>query len=256
LRKSSKAYVVKRKIKNTVKRKYPYFLGVLVVVFLFVFTLLKAFPTLKYNITPFFRVSKIEFKNVFYNNVSDLEEIAKHYKGRMYWDIDKNELEESLNKVPWVDFVKISSVPSNKITVIVQEKQPAVIYRDKLGKFWIVDETGKKIVPFTTEFAYRSFPVVTCSEKDLPFVVGKLMKLKDKYFDTFYSRLSQVVVKDIQDKWVCFVRGVSGKIYVEPFGFFQNVGAFLKTEKMIAYKFKNIDYIDLSIKKQIIVKEK
>jgi len=256
LRKSSKTYVLKRKVKQTVLRKYPYVLGVLAIVIVFFFVLLKAFPTLKYNITPFFRVSTIEFKNVFYNNKADLEKITKNYIGKMYWDIDKSKLEKDLCKVSWVQFVKISSVPSNKLTVIVKEKQPAVIYRDKKGKFWIVDEKGNKIVSFTTEFAYRSFPVITCEEKNIPFVVSKLMKLKEKYNNTFYSRLSQVVVKNIDDKWVCFVKGVNGKIYVEPFGFFQNVGAFLKVENMIAHKFKNIDYIDLSINKQIIVKER
>lgn len=256
MRKSSRTYVAKRKFKQAIKQKYPYFFGFILIVAIGGFTLLKAFPTLKYNITPFFRVSEIEFKNVFYNNINDLEKITKNYKGRMFWDIDKKKFEEDLCTVRWIEYVRISSVPSSKITVIIQEKQPAVIYREKLGKFWIVDEKGKKIVPFTTDFAYRSFPVVSCNENDLPFIVSKLNKIKSKYQDTFYGRLSQVVVKDIEDKWVCFVKGVNGKIYVEPFGFFQNIDSFLKMEKMISQNFGNIDYIDLSIKKQIIVKEK
>ena len=117
-----------------------------------------------------------------------------------------------------------------------------------------MDGAGSLIAPFTPAFSYRNFPIIDCGQDELPFVVRKLEKIRKLDDGTFFMRLSELVVRKNNEKWLCFLRDSSWKIYVDPFGSFQNIRQFLRLEKFIKSRYDNIDYIDLSFRQEIVVK--
>jgi hypothetical protein len=223
-----------------------------------VLTILAAwiFPPLKYYFTDIFRVREFQIQNVYYNNAGELKQALSPYLGKSYWEIDKKAIEKTAEAIPWVDRVTVRALPGSRITIVVQEKQPVALYRTAKGDIWIVDGTGSRIAAFTPAFSYRNFPVISCDEKELPFIVHKLEKIRTQDNGLFYSRLSELVVRKANEKWVCFLRDNPWKIYVDPFGSFQNVRQFLGVEKFIKSRYDNVDYIDLSFRREIVVKPK
>ncbi len=212
------------------------------------------FPPLKYYVTDLFRVQSFQFENVYYNDTAELSRVSEPFRGRVFWQLDRDELASTLEAVPWVESARVSSMPGNRITVMIREKQPVAIYRADGGELWIVDRDGSRIARFTPAFSYRNFPVISCDPDILPFVVRKLERAALSTDGRFKSRLSEIVVRARNEKWVCFLRDVPWKVYVDPFGTFRNVRSFLRVEKFIRARYDRIEYVDLSFQGQIIVK--
>jgi len=212
------------------------------------------FPPLKYYVTDLFKVRDVTFQNVYYNSITELEDVARPFLGVTFWRLDREKLAEALEAIPWVKHARVSSLPGQSLTVVVEEKQPVAIYRDGEGRLWIVDGTGYRIARFTPEFAYRNFPIITCPETHLEFVVSRLERLNAGSRGIFSARLSEIVVQDVNRKWECFLRDVPWMVYVDPFGTFRNVDRFLRVEKFIRARYDSIGYVDLSFQDQIIVR--
>lgn len=212
------------------------------------------FPPLKYYVTDMFRVRAVQFQNVYYNNTVELDEVTRPFLGTTFWTLDREGLGEALKSVAWVEDVQVSSLPGQTLTVVINEKQPVAIYRDTDGALWIVDGSGTRIAGFTPEFSYRNFPLISCPEEHLGFVVRKIERLTGRYGTLFLTRLSEVVVADVNRKWACYLRDVPWTVYVDPFGTFRNVDRFLRVEKFIRARYDSIGYVDLSFQDQIIVR--
>ncbi len=212
------------------------------------------FPPLKYYFTDIFRVRAFQIENVYYNNPDELRQALSPYLGESYWRLNRKAIRETAESLPWVKSVSIRALPGKKVSIVVQEKQPVALYRTRKGDIWIVDGSGTMIAPFTPAFSYRNFPIIDCSPEKLPFVVRKLAKIRTLDDGIFYTRLSELIIRKNSEKWLCFLRDIPWKIYVDPFGSFQNVRQFLRLEKFIKSRYDNIDYIDLSFRREIIVK--
>ena len=212
------------------------------------------FPPLKYYFTDIFRVKEFQIQNVYYNNPAELQQALAPYVGKSYWEMDRKAIEKTIEAMSWIDSATVRALPGSRVTIVVQEKQPVALYRTRKGNIWIVDGTGSRIAAFTPAFSYRNFPIIDCDEKELPFVVRKLEKIQTLDNGIFYTRLSELVVQKANQKWVCFLRDTPWKIYVDPFGSFQNVRQFLRVEKFIKSRYDNVDYIDLSFRREIVVK--
>ncbi|RLE16195.1 MAG: hypothetical protein DRJ14_09000 [Acidobacteria bacterium] len=212
------------------------------------------FPPLKYYFTDIFRVREFQIQNVYYNNPAELQEALAPYLGKSYWEMNKKDIEKTAEAIPWVDSALVRALPGSRVTIVVQEKQPVALYRTVKGDVWIVDASGSRIAAFTPAFSYRNFPIIDCDEKELPFIVGKLEKMRTLDDGVFYTRLSELVARKANEKWVCFLRDTPWKIYVDPFGSFKNVRQFLRVEKFIKSRYDNVDYIDLSFRHEIVVK--
>ncbi len=214
------------------------------------------FPPLKYYFTDIFRVREFQIRNVYYNNSAELQQALEPYLGKSYWEMDRKAIEKTAEAISWIDSVSVQALPGSRVTIVVKEKQPVALYRTQKGDVWIVDGTGSRIAAFTPDFSYRNFPVIDCDEKELPFIVHKLEKIRTLDNGAFYTRLSELVVQKSNEKWVCYLRDIPWKIYVDPFGSFQNVRQFLRVEKFIKSRYDNVDYIDLSFRREIVVKPK
>ncbi len=214
------------------------------------------FPPLKYYFTDIFRVKEFQIQNVYYNNSVELQQALAPFVGKSYWEMDSKEIEKTIEDVSWVDSATVRALPGSRVTIVVYEKQPVALYRTRKGGLWIVDGTGSRIAAFTPAFSYRNFPIIDCDEKELPFIVSKLEKIQMLDNGVFYTRLSELVVEKANEKWVCFLRDTPWKIYVDPFGSFQNVRQFLRVEKFIKSRYDKVDYIDLSFRREIVVKPK
>ena len=227
-----------------------YVMGILVVIGCSVWL----FPPLKYYATDLFRVQSFQFENVYYNNTAELDRVSEPFRGRVFWKLNRDELASTLQAVPWVESAQVSSMPGNRVTVVIREKQPVAIYRTDEGDLWIVDRDGSRIAKFTQAFSYRNFPLVSCDPDMLPFVVRKLERISVSTGGRFKRRLSELVVHAKNEKWECFLRDVPWTVYVDPFGTFRNVAQFLRVEKFIRARYDRIEYVDLSFQGQIIVK--
>ena len=211
------------------------------------------FPPLKYYVTDLFKVRGIQYQNVYYNNTAELDDAASPFLGATFWNLDRDQLAAAMENVSWVERVQISALPGHTLTIVVTEKQPVAIFRDTDGELWIVDSNGFSIARFTPAFSYRNFPLITCPDDHLPFVVRKIERLSEGRNSVFLTRLSEVVVRDVNRKWECFLRDVPWEVYVDPFGTFRNVERFLRVEKFIRARYDSIGYVDLSFHDQIIV---
>lgn len=257
MRKRSPASVRLKMRSREFAKKHGLRIGVYMVGFVVVLTIAAwIFPPLKYYFVDMFRVKEFRFQNVYYNNEKELERTVSPFVGRPYWQIDRDAVKQALEAVPWVAHATLGGLPGSRITVMIEEKQPVAIYRDRNGKLWIVNKNGDRITAFTPDFAYRNFPIIDCRSSDLSYAVHKLEKIRTLFRNTFYTRLSEIVITSEDEKWLCFLRDVPWKIYLDPFGSFQNVEQFLEVEKFIKSRYNNVDYIDLSFRRQIVVKPK
>ncbi len=237
-------------------KKVVIFLGGTLIMF---FITMAIFPPLKNFVFSMFIVESIRVEGVEYNDVSDLENALEIYKGMVNWNIDREELKNHLKtRFKWIKRVAISNIPSKTLVLYIEEHEPIVFYRNKKGELWIVGENGKVLNRYyAKKFGYLYLPILQCDEKYIGYVVSRLQALKErKNGDDFFGNISEIVVKDQDSKWVIFLKNFKARIFVDPFGQFKNIEAFLKLKNRIIEDVGIIEYVDISFTNQIIVKKR
>ncbi len=247
-------FKIKRFIREKGKSIVAFFIGV---VLLFSLSMV-VFPPLKDFIFGMFVVEKIKVEGVDYNDVSDLKRSLGIYKGRVNWSIDRKELECYIKKqFKWVKSLSISTFPSKTLVIYIEEEEPEVFYRDKSGQLWIVGENGEILNKYRSKkFGYLYLPILECDRKFIPYAVSKIRFLrKNRIGENFFKDISEIIVKDKDSKWSLFLKNFKAKVYVDPFGQFNNIDSFLRMKNRLIDDVGRIDYVDISFKNQIIVKQ-
>ena len=248
-------FKTKRFIREKGKSVLTFFLGVIL---LFSLSMI-VFPPLKDFIFGMFVVEKIKVEGVDYNDVSDLKRSLEMYKGRVNWSIDRKELELYLKKqFKWVKSLSISTFPSKTLVIYIEEEEPVVFYRDKLGQLWIVGENGEILNKYRSKkFGYLYLPILECDRKFIPYAVSKIRFLrKNRIGEKFFKDISEIIIKDKDSKWSLFLKNFKARVYVDPFGQFNNIDSFLRMKNRLIDDVGRIDYVDISFKNQLIVKKR
>ena len=230
---------------------------VITVVILFSISMV-VFPPLKNFVFGMFIVDNIKVEGVEYNDSSDLKKALEIYKGRVNWSIDRKEMKEYLKKrFKWIKSIAISNFPSRTLVLYVEEQEPVLFYRNKKGELMIIGENGEILNKYyAKKFGYLYLPILECDKKYIPYVVEKIKVLKEKkYGEDFFKDISEIVVKNMDSKWTVFLKNFKAKIYVDPFGEFKNIEAFLRMRSRLLDDVGKIDYVDISFTNQIIVKK-
>ncbi|BBB32798.1 hypothetical protein TTHT_1281 [Thermotomaculum hydrothermale] len=216
------------------------------------------FPPLKDFIFGIFVIENIKIEGVEYNDAEDLKNALEIYKGRVNWSIDREELKHYLkSRFKWIKSVAISNFPSKTLVLYIEEQEPIVFYRNKKGILWIVGENGEILNRYyAKKFGYLYLPIIQCDKDYIPYVVSKLKMLRNrKDGSDFLKDTSEIVVKDRDSKWVVFLKNFKARVYVDPFGQFKNIEAFLRMENRLIEDLGKIDYVDISFNNQLIVKK-
>ncbi len=253
----SPLYRVKFKTKRFFKKRLKTFLTAMAATILLFAVSLVFFPPLKSWIWGMFVVDKISVEGVQYYDPEDVLKALSMFKGKVNWEIDRDYVKTVLKKrFKWIESVSVSNFPSSTLVVIVKEQKPLAFYKDKFGELWIMGKNGEVITRFKSrKFGYLYLPIVSCKKRDIPYVAERLglYRRTGKYQD-FFLKISEIVVRDKDEKWTVYLNDFNAKIYLDPFGSFKNVEVFEKIKSHLATNYEKIDYVDLSFNKQIIVK--
>ena len=247
-------FKTKRFFREKGKRIVTFFITVVI---LFSISMV-VFPPLKNFVFGMFIVDNIKVEGVEYNDSSDLKMALEIYKGRVNWSIDRKEMKEYLKKrFKWIKSIAISNFPSRTLVLYIEEQEPILFFRNKRGELFIVGENGEILNKYyAKKFGYLYLPILECDKKYIPYVVEKIKTLKEKkYGEVFFKDISEIIVKDLNSKWTVFLKNFKAKIYVDPFGEFKNIEAFLRMRSRLIDDVGKIDYVDISFANQIIVKK-
>ena len=182
------------------------------------------------------------------NNIKD---ILKEYKGNSLNKLEIKKLEENLNNHSYIKASKIYKVLPNIIAVEIKEVSPIALFENN-NQYYFIDNQGNNIKANIDAINHFSVPIIS-SNSNTKNIINILNIIKSNNTN-FYNIINEI---KIQNKTVSFEIDKGTIIKVDQSPDYNNIYkllSFLNTIKnnkdITDYK-----YVDLTIPKQIIVKE-
>jgi len=201
-----------------------------------------------------YKISTYEIKG---NNFIEKEAIKTIIQGsikNLSYNLDINEIQKTLNNHPYISESKVYSILPSKIVILINEIIPLAIYENNNNIFFL-DKDLNKIQANYKSINYFSVPIITnmnnqTSHKD----IGNILTIIKNKNQKFYSSINELIIKDD----VILIKIQNGtKVYIKKNKEVNNtikLLSFLNTIKNNK-EITDYKYVDLTIPKQIIVKE-
>ena len=185
---------------------------------------------------------------------NEIKTIVQESIENLSYNLDVNKIQESLNKHSYINNSKIYSKLPSKIIVEINEVTPLAIYENNNGIFFL-DKNLNKIQASYKSINYYSVPVITNINNHSNYKdVGNILKILKNENHKFYSSINELIIDDA----IILIKIQNGtKIYIKKDREINNTVKLLSFLKTIKNNKEITDYkyVDLTIPKQIIVKE-
>ena len=221
---------------------------------LFVVCLL-IFGVIKYiNIINMYKIDSFEINgNQFIDN-DEIKTIVNKTIQNSSYNLDINKIQNSINEHTFINKSKVYSVLPSKIIITVKEIIPIAIYENNSNIFFL-DHKLNKVQANNKSINYYSVPLVSSIDNKIDYecISNILLTIKNKN-KKFYKSINELIVHED----IILLKIKNGtKIYLDKDKELNNTVkllSFLTTIKNNK-KISDYKYVDLTIPKQIIVKE-
>ena len=188
-------------------------------------------------------IEKNEIKNIVQESIENLS-----------YNLDINKIQESLNKHSYINNSKIYSKLPSKIIIEINEIIPLAMYQNNNDIFFL-DKNLNKIQANYKSINYYSVPVITNINYQNNYKdIGDILRMLKNENQKFYSSINELIINED----IILIKIQNGtKIYIKKNKEINNkikLLSFLKTIKNNK-EITDYKYVDLTIPKQIIVKE-
>ena len=200
-----------------------------------------------------YNLKKIEIRgNKFVKN-DVIESILDIYKNKNIHTLNIKEIQNSINKHPYIKSNKIFKMLPNRIIVSIKETVPiALIEQDK--SIFFLDTNFNKIESDIASLNYYSVPILTNNINNNYTNIRDILTIIRAGNMNFYNSMNELIISDN----IILIRIANGtKIKIDNSHKINNtlkLLSFLETIKNNK-KITDYKYVDLTIPKQIIVKE-
>ena len=185
---------------------------------------------------------------------NEIKAIVQKSVKNLSYNLNINEIQKSLNNHSYINKSKVYSVLPSKIVITINEITPIAIYENN-NEIFFLDMSLNKIQANNKSINYYSVPVITTLTNQINYkgISNILTILKNKN-QKFYSSINELIIKvDI-----ILIKIQNGtKIYINKSKEINNTNKLLSFLNTIKNNKEITDYkyVDLTIPKQIIVKE-
>ena len=185
---------------------------------------------------------------------NEIKTIVQKSVKNLSYNLDISEIQKSLNNHSYINESKVYSVLPSKIVITINEIIPIAIYENN-NEIFFLDKNLNKIQANNKSINYYSVPVITTLTNQINYkgISNILTILKNKN-QKFYSSINELIIKED----IILIKIQNGtKIYIKKNKEINNtikLLSFLNTIKNNK-EITDYKYVDLTIPKQIIVKE-
>ena len=168
-------------------------------------------------------------------------------------NIELKKLEQSLNNHSYIKASKIYKILPNIITVEIKEVSPIALFEDN-KKYYFLDEEGNNIKANIDAINYFSVPIISDKSSDMKNNIVDILNIIKTKNTKFYNIVNEI---KIQNETILLEIENGTKIKINQSYNYNDIYKLLSFLETIKNN-KNITdykYVDLTIPKQIIVKE-
>ena len=185
---------------------------------------------------------------------NEIKDIVQKSVENLSYNLDINKIQESLNNHSYINNSKVYSKLPSKIIIEINEITPLAIYENNNDIFFL-DKNLDKIQANHNSINYYSVPVITNIKNQNNYKdIGNILTILKKENQKFYSSINELIIKED----IILIKIQNGtKIYIKRNKEINNtikLLSFLNTIKNNK-EITDYKYVDLTIPKQIIVKE-
>ena len=200
-----------------------------------------------------YNVKNIKINGTRFIMKNEIHSMIAHYKNDKINSLEIKEIQGTINMHPYIKASKIYKILPNTIIINIKEVVPIALFEDK-GKYYFLDSKLNKIQSNINSINYYSVPIVSNKIKnDFSNIVQTINQIRKKNMK-FYNTINEIVIlEDI----ILFSLNKGTKIKINRTNEYNNTIKLLSFLETIKNN-KNITdykYVDLTIPKQIIVKE-
>ena len=213
------------------------------------------FGTIKYlDKINLYKINTFEISGIQFIEESEIQNILNKTIENSSYNINIKEIQNILNKHSYINKSKVYSVLPSKIVVSINEIIPIAIYEDN-NEIFFLDKESNKIQANYKSINYYSVPVITNINNQINFKnISNILNTIKNNNQKFYSSINELIIDDD----ILLMKIQNGtKIYLKKNKEMNNtikLLSFLNTIKNNK-KITDYKYVDLTIPKQIIVKE-
>ena len=200
-----------------------------------------------------FQLKTINISGNYFVKESNIKNILKEYKNSKINNLELKKLEKSLNNHSYIKASKIYKVLPNIISVEIKEVSPVALYENN-KKYYFIDEEGNNINANIDAINYFSVPIISNNSSVIKNNIVDILNIIKSKNLKFYNSLNEIKV---QNETILLEIDNGTKIKINQSSDYNDIYKLLSFLKTIKNN-KNITdykYVDLTIPKQIIVKE-
>ena len=185
---------------------------------------------------------------------NEIKTIVQKSVKNLSYNLDISEIQKSLNNHSYINESKVYSELPSKIVITINEIIPIAIYENN-NEIFFLDKSLNKIQANNKSINYYSVPVITSLTKQMNYKgIGNILTILKNKNQKFYSSINELIIKED----IILIKIQNGtKIYIKKNKEINNtikllsfLNAIKNNKEITDYK-----YVDLTIPKQIIVKE-
>ncbi len=203
--------------------------------------------------TNLFKLKKINISGNNFLNEDKIKNILEEYKNTTLINLEIKKIEQSLNNHSYIRASKIYKILPNIISVEVKEITPIALFEDN-KTYYFLDQKGNNIKANIDAINYFSVPIISNNSSDIKNTLVDILNVIKSKDIKFYNIINEIKV---QNEMIFLEIDKGTKIKINKSSSCNDIYkllSFLKTIKnnkdITDYK-----YVDLTIPKQIIVKE-
>ena len=201
-----------------------------------------------------YKINTFEINGNKFLEKNEIKNIVQKSVGNLSYNLDINKIQKTLNNHSYISESKVYSVLPSKIVITINEITPLAIYENNTEIFFL-DKNLNKIQANHKSINYYSVPVITSLTKQINYKgIGNILTILKNKNQKFYSSINELIIKE--DIILIKIRNGT-KIYIKRSKEINNtikLLSFLNTIKNNK-EITDYKYVDLTIPKQIIVKE-
>ena len=200
-----------------------------------------------------FQLKTINISGNYFVEENNIKNILKEYKNSKINNLELKKLEKLLNNHSYIKASKIYKVLPNIISVEIKEVSPVALYENNT-KYYFLDEEGNNINANIDAINYFSVPIISNNSSVIKNNIVDILNIIKSKNVKFYNSLNEIKV---QNETILLEIDNGTKIKINQSLDYNDIYKLLSFLKTIKNN-KNITdykYVDLTIPKQIIVKE-
>ena len=203
--------------------------------------------------TNLFKLKKINISGNNFLKENNIKNILEEYKNTKLINLEIKKMEKSLNSHSYIRASKIYKILPNIISIEIKEITPIALFEDN-KTYYFLDQKGNNIKANIDAINYFSVPIISNNSSDIKSGLVDILNIIKSNNIKFYNIINEIKV---QNEMIFLEIDKGTKIKINKSSNYNDIYkllSFLRTIKnnkdITDYK-----YVDLTIPKQIIVKE-